>query len=100
MKTLLIAAGLMVAMIGGAPAAVAAPVGGSAPRVEAPQRDMRDGRRDDDRRGDRWGRGDRRGDRWGGRGGRGDRWGGRGGWGRRCHMERRHHRWIRVCGRR
>jgi hypothetical protein len=95
MKTFLIAAGLMAAMFGGAPAAVAAPVG-NAPGIEAPQRgDMRGDRRDD-RRGDRWnnGRGDRRGDRWNNR--RGNRWG----WnGRRCHNERRHGRWIRVCGR-
>ena len=101
MKTFLIAAGLMAAMFGGAPAAVAAPVSGYAPGIEAPQ--SRDDRRDDrradrrdDRRGDRWnGRGDRRGDRWDNR--RGNRWG----WnGRRCHNERRHGRWIRVCGRR
>lgn len=94
MKTFLIAAGLMAAMFGGAPAAVAAPVSGYAPGIEAPQ--SRDDRRDD-RRGDRWnhGRDDRRGDRWNNR--RGDR----GGWNnRRCHNERRHGRWIRVCGRR
>ena len=105
MKTFLIAAGLMAAMFGGAPAAVAAPVSGYAPGIEAPQSrdDRRDDRRDDsandgrgDRRGDRWDRrDDRRGDRWDNR--RGNRWG----WNnRRCHNERRHGRWIRVCGRR
>lgn len=105
MKTFLIAAGLMAAMFGGAPAAVAAPGSGYAPGIEAPQSrdDRRDDRRDprtdnrDDRRGDRWNNGrrdDRRGDRWDNR--RGNRWG----WnGRRCHNERRHGRWIRVCGR-
>ncbi|HEX7850445.1 MAG TPA: hypothetical protein VF485_12005 [Sphingomonas sp.] len=103
MKTFLIAAGLMAAMFGGAPTAVAAPVSGYAPGIEAPQsrddrrdnRDNRDGRVDrrDDRRGDRWDNG-RRGDRWNNR--RGDR----GGWNnRRCHNERRHGRWVRVCGR-
>lgn len=95
MKTFLIAAGLMAAMFGGAPAAVAAPVSGYVPGIEAPQ--SRDDRRDDrDRRGDRWnnGRDDRRGDRWNNR--RDRRWG----WNnRRCHNERRHGRWIRVCGR-
>jgi hypothetical protein len=95
MKTFLIAAGLMAAMFGGAPAAVAAPVSGYAPGIEAPQ--SRDDRRDD-RRGDRWDNGrrdDRRGDRWDNR--RGNRWG----WNnRRCHNERRHGRWVRVCGRR
>ena len=94
MKTFLIAAGLMAAMFGGAPAAVAAPVSGYAPGIEAPQ--SRDDRRDD-RRGDRWDNGrrdDRRGDRWDNR--RGNRWGGNN---RRCHNERRHHRWVRVCGR-
>jgi len=45
MKTFLIAAGLMAAMFGGAPAAVAAPVSGYAPGIEAPQ--SRDDRRDD-----------------------------------------------------
>ena len=108
MKTFLIAAGLMAAMFGGAPAAVAAPVSGYAPGIEAPQSrddrrdDRRDGRMDnrDDRRGDRdgrWdnGRRDGRQDRW--NNGRGNRWG----WNaRRCHNERRHGRWIRVCGRR
>jgi hypothetical protein len=100
MKTFLIAAGLMAAMFGGAPAAVAAPVSGYAPGIEAPQ--SRDDRRDDrrmdrrdDRRGDRWNNRDhRRGDRWNNR--RDRRWG----WNnRRCHNERRHGRWIRVCGR-
>jgi hypothetical protein len=100
MKTFLIAAGLMAAMFGGAPAAVAAPVSGYAPGIEAPQ--SRDDRRDDrrmdrrdDRRGDRWNNRDhRRGDRWDNR--RDRRWG----WNnRRCHNERRHGRWIRVCGR-
>jgi len=91
MKTFLIAAGVMAAMFGGAPAAVAAPVSGYVPGIEAPQ-----SRDDRDHRGDRWnnGRDDRRGDRWNNR--RDRRWG----WNnRRCHNERRHGRWIRVCGR-
>ena len=46
MKTFLIAAGLMAAMFGGAPAAIAAPVSGYAPSIEAPQ--SRDDRREDD----------------------------------------------------
>ena len=107
MKTFLIAAGLMTAMLGVTPA-VAAPVAGNAPGIEAPQSrgDLRDDRRDDrgdrrmdrrdDRRGDRWDNGRRDGpqDRW--NNGRGNRWG----WNaRRCHNERRHHRWVRVCGR-
>jgi hypothetical protein len=103
MKTFLIAAGLMATMLGVTPA-VAAPVAGNAPGIEAPQSrgDVRDDRGDrrmdrrDDRRGDRWdnGRRDNRQDRW--NNGRGNRWG----WNsRRCHNERRHHRWVRVCGR-
>ena len=57
MKTFLIAAGLMAAMLGTAPAS-AAPIAGNAPALAAPapQRDMRDHRRDDrrwDRRDDR-----------------------------------------------
>ena len=107
MKTFLIAAGLMAAMFGGAPAAIAAPVSGYAPGIEAPQ--TRDDRRDDRDRGDRGvdRRDDRRGDRWdnGRRGDRQDRWnngrGNRWGWNnRRCHNERRHGRWVRICNRR
>jgi hypothetical protein len=105
----------MATMLGVTPA-VAAPVAGNAPGIEAPQSrgDVRDDRRDDrgmDRRDDRGDRrmdrrDDRRGDRWdnGRRDSRQDRWNnGRGhhwGWNsRRCHNERRHHRWVRVCGR-
>jgi len=90
MKTFLIAAGLMAALLGTAPAS-AAPVAGNAPALAAPapQHEMRRDRHDDrrwDRRHDRrWG--DRRGNRWG--------WNAR-----RCRMEHRHHRWVRVCGRR
>ena len=120
MKTFLIAAGLMATMLGVTPA-VAAPVAANAPGIQTPQSrgdargdmrgdmqgnmrgDQRDDRGDrrmdrrDDRRGDRWdnGRRDNRQDRW--NNGRGHHWG----WNsRRCHNERRHHRWVRVCGRR
>lgn len=105
MKKLLIAAGMAASMLFAAPA-LAAPVGHGALAISAPQ-DMRDHRGDDrrdDRRMDR--RDDRRGDRgWNGRGDRrGDRgWRGndrRYGWNaRRCHNERRHGRWVRICRR-
>jgi hypothetical protein len=115
MKTFLIAAGLMATMLGVTPA-VAAPAAGNAPGIEAPQSrgDWRDNRRDDrgmDRRDDRGDRrmdrrDDRRGDHWnnGRRDGRQDRWnngrGNRWGWNaRRCHNERHHGHWVRVCGR-
>lgn len=92
MKTFLIAAGLMAAMLGAAPAS-AAPIAGNAPMMAAPAPQMRGDRRDErrwDRREDR--RDDRRWDR------RHDR---RWGWNaRRCHNVRRHHRWVRVCNRR
>jgi len=88
MKTFLIAAGLMAA-IGAAPAS-AAPVAGNVPAMAAPapQHEAR-GERHDDRRWDR--RHDRR---W-------ERRHNRRSWhGRRCHSERRHGRWVRICRRR
>ena len=139
MKTMLIAAGLMAAMLGTAPAS-ATPLGGTAPGA-AQQRGGQDtmsrgnrdqGREDADRstnrtdrngadwnrsersgadwnRSDRsrseWNRSDRRGREWNRSDRRGRDWnnGWRGnhyGWNnRRCHNERRHHRWVRVCGR-
>ncbi len=89
MKALLIAAGLMVASLGAVPA-TAAPVGGNAPGLEAPQapQAVRDGRHHN--RGDRWNH-NRRGNRWGN-----NRWGHRG----HCRSVRRGHRWVRVCSRR
>lgn len=136
MKTFLIAAGLMAAMLGTAPA-YAAPLAGAAQQrggQDTMTRDRGQSREDADRstnrtdrsgadwnrsdrsgadwnRSDRsrseWNRSDRRGSDWnhGRRDGRQDRWNnGRGhryGWNaRRCHNERRHHRWVRVCGRR
>ncbi len=87
MKALLIAAGMMAAMLGAAPA-TAAPVGGNAPVIEAPQApqitDRRHYNRWDRRHHNRW---DRRSNRWGNRG-------------RHCRSVRRGHRWVRVCGRR
>ncbi len=92
MKTLLIAAGMMAAMLGSAPA-TAAPVGGNAPAIEAPQAPQAMGERRHHNGGDRWN--DRRHhDRWDRRG---NRWGNRG---RNCRNVRRGHRWVRVCGRR
>lgn len=85
MKALLIAAGVMTAMLGAVPVS-AAPVGGNAPAMAAPQH--RDGYRDDRR-------GHDRGDRWANRGDR--RWGNHRA---RCHNVRRNHRWVRVCDRR
>jgi hypothetical protein len=104
MKSILIAAGMAAMLLGAAPA-VAAPVA-AAPGIEAPQDRNWDGRdnrgyRDDarvDRRGDRW-RGDR--NHWRGRD-HDRRWNGNRRWNsnRWCHNVRRHHRWVRVCGRR
>lgn len=103
MKIMLIAAGMAAMLLGAAPAS-AAPVG-AAPGIDAPQewnggygRGYRDDARPE-RRGDRW-RGDRR---WRDNGRR--NWGDNGrrrGWNnnRWCHNVRRHHRWVRVCGRR
>jgi len=93
MKSFWIAAAMAGMMIGAAPA-VASPAGGT-PGISAPQ-DMRDGRRDDRRM-------DRRDDRRWGNNGRHHGWdrGRHNGWGNRwCHNVRRHHRWVRVCGRR
>ena len=94
MKNLLIAAGMAATMLFAAPALAAPAPAGTG--ISAPQ-DMRDGQRND--RGDRADRdrGDR-GDRgnWNNNRG-GNRWGGRNRW---CHNVRRHHRWVRVCGRR
>jgi len=93
MKSILIAAGMAAMLLGVAPAS-AAPVAPT-PGIVAPQdgrwnngdRDRRDDRRMDNRRGDRdW------------RGNRGWRGNDRRGWNnRRCQNVRRHHRWVRVC---
>ncbi len=109
MKTYLIAAGMAATMLFGVPA-LAAPVAGNGVSTSSPQ-DMRDGRandrdnrdradRDRDNRDNR-DRADRdnrdRGDRGGWSNNNDRRWG----WNnRRCHNVRRHHRWVRVCGRR
>lgn len=112
MKTLLIAAGMAASMPFAAPALAApAPAGTT---LSAPQDmggGMRDGRRDDRAKADRRGNGNRsewsnngRGDRNGNwSNNRGKRWARGNGWGRGgrwCHNVRRHHRWVRVCGRR
>lgn len=127
MKTIWIAAGLMAAMLGTAPASAA--LAGGAPAAAAPQRNGQDngnrggwnnqdrGNRSSDwNRGDRsgsdwnrsdrsrseWNRSDRRGRDWNRSYRRGRDWnnGWRGnhyGWRNRCHMVRRYHRWVRVC---
>jgi hypothetical protein len=98
MKSLLIAAGMIAALFGAAPA-MAAPVS-TAAAIEAPPpgQDVRSDRRDRRvvTRTSRTTRSTNRGPGW--NNGRTDR---RYGWNqKRCQNVRRHHRWVRVCTRR
>jgi hypothetical protein len=87
MKSLLIAAGLATAMLG---FAVPAAAQDTRPRMDQRDRASNDSMARNDDRSDR-----RHDSRWGGRNDR------RSGWNnRRCHNVKRHHRWVRVCGRR
>ena len=122
MKTIFIAAGVIAAIFGTAPIAAAPAAAQQRNGQTNTNRDMRDndqmrGNRDTDRsdrsgsdwnRSDRnrsdWNRSDRRGRDWNRSDRRGRDWnnGWRGnhyGWRNRCHMVRRHHRWVRDCRR-
>ena len=112
MKTIFIAAGVIAAIFGTAPIAAAPAAAQQRNGQTNTNRDMRDndqmrGNRDtdrSDRSGSDWNRSDRRGRDWNRSDRRGRDWnnGWRGhhyGWRNRCHMVRRHHRWVRDCRR-